>query len=129
MKKRIIRYFPLPVHGNKSAAFRSIGSNFPRAVSKYQNESQFGDVSKSDWFYDAVTTAVSDGLFKGTGTDTFDPHGTMSRGMYVTILGRIAGIDPTKYTGNGGFADIADTAYYAPYVVWAVNSRNHPGYR
>lgn len=62
--------------------------------------SAFSDVSPSAWYAGAVDYAVTSGLFQGTGTDTFSPDGTMTRGMFVTVLGRMAGV-PTSRTAAG----------------------------
>ena len=43
----------------------------------------------------------------------------MTRGMFVTVLGRLAGVNPDRYAGPSAFSDVAHTAYYAPYVAWA----------
>ncbi|MFK7693050.1 InlB B-repeat-containing protein [Paenibacillus sp. HJGM_3] len=79
----------------------------------------FGDVEPTDWFYNAVTYVQQNGIFNGTGNDSFSPSGTMTRAMYVTVLGRMAGVDASKYTA-ATFADIQADAWYAPYVQWAV---------
>jgi hypothetical protein len=42
----------------------------------------------------------------------------MTRGMLVTVLGRLAGIDTAKYP-NSTFGDVAAGQYYAPYIEWA----------
>ena len=42
----------------------------------------------------------------------------MTRGMFVTALGRLAGIDQADYK-TGKFTDVKADAYYAPYVNWA----------
>ena len=52
---------------------------------------------------------------------TFDPNGTMTRGMFVTALGRMAGI-PAETPADSGFSDVASGAYYAPYVAWAAEN-------
>lgn len=44
----------------------------------------------------------------------------MMRAMFVTALGRFAGVDVSGYSGTGGFIDVDADAYYAPYVAWAV---------
>ena len=79
----------------------------------------FNDVKASDWYYDAVSYALQNDIFNGTGSQTFSPLGTMTRAMYVTVMGRIAGVNPADYSGSGGFTDVSGDAYYAPYVVWA----------
>lgn len=82
----------------------------------------FSDVEQSDWFYDSVMYVIEHDIFNGTGDNAFSPYGTMTRGMYVTVMGRIAGVDISKYTGEGSFADVDQNAYYAPYVAWAVEN-------
>ena len=54
----------------------------------------FADVKETDWFYDAVQYARVNGFFSGTSKTTFEPNGTMTRGMFVTVLGRMAGVMP-----------------------------------
>ncbi len=78
----------------------------------------FNDVSSSDWFYDAVQNAVDEGLFNGTSDTTFSPNEPMTRAMYVTVLGRMAGIDTSVYSSSA-FSDVSADMYYAPYVNWA----------
>jgi len=79
----------------------------------------FRDVKKGDWYYDAVRYVCANGLFTGVSRNSFEPGGTMTRGMFVTVLGRMAGIAPGKYAGVSQFTDVAEDAYYAPYVNWA----------
>ena len=60
-------------------------------------ENPFMDVREGSWYYDAVQYARINGFFSGTSANTFDPDGTMSPGMFVTVLGRMAGVDQTAY--------------------------------
>ena len=53
----------------------------------------FQDVKSSDWCAKAVEYVYSHGIFNGTSTATFSPSGTMTRGMFVTVLGRMAGVN------------------------------------
>ena len=59
------------------------------------------------------------GFFAGTSDTTFEPNGTMTRGMFVTVLGRMAGVDTDSYKDQTAFSDVPATKYYAPYVAWA----------
>ena len=86
---------------------------------KMKLENPFEDVRESSWYYDAVQYARINGFFSGTSANTFDPNGTMSRGMFVTVLGRMAGVDQTAYTEQSVFSDVTADAYYAPFVAWA----------
>ena len=55
----------------------------------------FSDVEKSDWFADAVAYVTEKGLMNGTGSDTFSPNASTTRGMLMTVLARYAGEDTT----------------------------------
>lgn len=55
-------------------------------AAKAKTPKSFTDVNESDWFYDDVNEAVSRGLFIGVSEDRFEPEGTMTRAMAVTVL-------------------------------------------
>lgn len=78
----------------------------------------FTDVNPKAWYYEAVEYAVDNSLFSGTSKTTFSPGGAMTRGMFVTVLGRKAGIDESQYLAYR-FTDVKKGEYYAPYVEWA----------
>lgn len=82
----------------------------------------FTDVHPEDWYYDAVSHTVSNNLFNGTSATTFSPSQPMTRGMFVTVLGRMAEVDTENYTSTT-FSDVPAAAYYTPYVAWA-NGKN-----
>lgn len=77
----------------------------------------FYDVSRGDWYYKAVRFVHEKGIMEGTGTHYFSPEADLSRGMLATILYRLEG--SPSVSGYSGFADVADTAYYAKAVAWA----------
>ena len=76
----------------------------------------FTDVPQTEWFYDAVSYVYSHSLMNGTGSTTFDPDGTTTRGMIVTILYRYEG---SPAAGMSSFSDVAPGQYYAGPVAWA----------
>lgn len=78
----------------------------------------FTDVSENDWFFDAVKFVNERKLFVGTTETTFAPRMAMTRGMFVTVLGTLAGVDETAAEAST-FEDVNPNAYYAPYVAWA----------
>ena len=53
--------------------------------------SDFSDVRSGDWFYNSVSFVTQNGMFNGTSAMTFSPNATMTRGMFVTVLGRYGG--------------------------------------
>ena len=81
--------------------------------------SAFTDI-ENHWAKDNIFFVVSRGLLNGTSATTFSPNTGMTRGMFVTALGRLAGIDPADYQA-GKFTDVKADAYYVPYVNWAAS--------
>ena len=78
----------------------------------------FKDVTKSNWFYKDVAFINQTGLMNGVEKTVFGPNITVTRSMFVTILGRYAGINKDLYKG-WSFVDVPVNSYYAPYVNWA----------
>jgi len=66
------------------------------------NISDFTDVKTTDWFYSDVQYLVSHGMVNGISSTQFGPNSTMTRGMFVTILGRYAGETGTVPSENPG---------------------------
>jgi hypothetical protein len=81
---------------------------------------RFTDIT-GHWAIEAIRFAVESGLFNGTSETTFSPNLAMDRGMFVTVLGRLAGIDAAAHTATP-FADVKAGAYYAPYAAWAAEN-------
>ncbi len=79
--------------------------------------SDFTDVSAGSWYYDAVAYAADKGIVNGITPTTFAPSDRMTRGQFVTVLGRQAGISD-DYTASTPFTDIKPGNYYYPYVCW-----------
>ena len=77
----------------------------------------FTDIS-GHWAKQDIEFVAARGLLSGTGNNLFSPDGTMTRGMFVTALGRLAGVNPDSYQ-NRSFTDVKADAYYAAYVEWA----------
>lgn len=82
------------------------------------NETTFYDVKKNEWFYPAVTYCVENKLFYGTTDSTFSPYGQITRGQFIAVLGRLAGVAETTPTQTK-FSDVNPNQYYAPHILWA----------
>lgn len=63
--------------------------------------SKFRDVAVSDWYFDAVQYVLEKGLMNGTSDWTFAPNDATTRGMIVTILARVEGVNTN---GNPWYA-------------------------
>lgn len=77
----------------------------------------FSDVNTSDWFYDDVNYVTENGLFSGTGENTFSPSEKLNRAMLVTILYRAEGEPKTEKVSP--FSDVNKNDYFASAVLWA----------
>ncbi len=78
----------------------------------------FTDVNKKSWYHEAVDFMYGSNLMAGTSDTKFSPDTATSRGMFVTILGRLSGIDASDYT-NAYFKDVKPDSYYFGYIEWA----------
>lgn len=81
----------------------------------------FKDVKRSDWFCDAVIYSVENGFFNGTSATTFSPAASITRGMFITVVGRTAGASSTT-PASTVFSDVDSKAYYAPYIAWGYSN-------
>lgn len=85
----------------------------------------FTDIYPNDQYYKAIEFVCSHDpvLFNGMSDTKFEPYTTMTRAMFVTVLGRLAGINEKQYSGTS-FTDVSKSdqqiAWAAPYIEWAV---------
>jgi len=85
----------------------------------------FIDVKDSDWFYDAAHYCYKNKIITGVNETTFAPNKTLTRGEFVTILGRVYESSGGVIACNGTlpFTDISDKGYYYTYLCWAYNNK------
>lgn len=79
--------------------------------------SRYADVPPEEWYGAAIDYADVRSLMNGTGERVFSPSSTLTRAMFVTILGRMAGVPERDYPGVS-FSDVEAGSWYAPYVEW-----------
>ena len=82
-------------------------------------ENPFTDISKNDYFYDAVLWAADKGITSGVTDTLFAPNASCTRAQMVTFLWRANGSPVVDYAMN--FTDVPADAYYADAVRWAVS--------
>lgn len=87
----------------------------------------FTDISENDSYYDAVRFVNENGLFLGVSEDKFAPEAPMTRGMFVTVLGRFSGVSEDT-VNTTSFKDVEDGQWYTPYVAWASENGIIKGY-
>ncbi len=78
----------------------------------------FDDVKRLDPWYASVRFVYERGLFQGVSSTKFAPDATLTRAMFVTVLGRLCGIDSEQYD-KIRYSDIEEGQWYTPYVEWA----------
>lgn len=108
-------YFYMPdQYVTVSGIFSLISSGLP-----------FVDVNSGAWYYDAVSFVYNKGIMNGVTSTTFEPNSTITRGMVVTMLWRMAG---EPYVSGGSFSDVASGRYYSTAVAWAAKNGIVDGY-
>ena len=85
----------------------------------------FSDVIDADWFYNDVKYVSENRLMNGTSDSTFEPNGTTTRGMIVTVLWRL---DGTPDATGSTFTDVEEGQYYSNAVGWAAANSIVTGY-
>ena len=117
------KYFAAENAVAKVVAYTPEASGF---IDGYYNISGATGFINNDMFYDMfghwgteyVYQLYNIGVVNGTDDHVFSPNTRVTRGMLVTILGRVYGINPNLYT-ESGFADVDIAQWYGPYVGWA----------
>lgn len=74
---------------------------------------------RGHWAEQMITEFAKTGWVAGVTETTFVPDMNMTRGMFVTILGRMEGAATNQYSH---FADVDPKAYYSKYVAWAYSA-------
>ena len=88
-------------------------------TSKPYVEKTFTDIG-GHWAENDIKSCVKNGLFTGISDTLFDPSGTVTRAMAITVLGRFSQ-DAVESTETA-FADVPADAYYAKYVFWGAEN-------
>ena len=91
--------------------------NVPVVAEVFEEKELFDDIS-GHWAKEYIKKAVGMGIFHGISDSSFEPNAKMTRGMFVTVLGKIEGITSKTYRGDK-FSDVKDGDYYSSFVLWA----------
>ena len=91
---------------NESVVLTAVGGGY-----------RFVDVKADDWFYGAVDYMTSEGYIVGISENQFGPELNMRRADFVTLLGRLEGVEKTF--AETCFVDVPAESYYSGYVAWA----------
>ena len=89
------------------------------SVHAFAETAEFSDVSPDSWYFDSVEAVAKNGLMNGITQTEFDPDINITRGMFVTVLGRTLNAVPGS---SQYFDDVDSNAYYSPYIAWAAEN-------
>ena len=103
-------------------------SEEPEEVEKTEETEtiSFKDVKESDWFYEAVSYAVENGLMSGMSEDIFAPNTPLTREMLAVVLYNVEG-QPESTEANT-FTDVKGDMWYTEAILWANENGIVAGY-
>lgn len=77
------------------------------------------DINATGWYRRAVDFVIGNGLMNGVSDSRFDPDGSMTRAMLVTVLWRYEG---SPEEGKNTFSDVPNDEWYTKAVAWAAEN-------
>lgn len=86
----------------------------------------FKDVSKEDWYYEAVLYNYRSEIILGLNDTTYAPENKFTRGMLVTIIHRMENEEIVSLKNK--FPDVFENDYYYEAVKWATEKGIIHGY-
>ena len=93
---------------------------FTQNIEKVENP--FIDVDINAWYSKPVSFALYFNIFSGMSPTTFEPNSSMTRAMFVTVLGRLDGAVNDKNKGTV-FTDVPTGEWYSGYIAWAAENK------
>ena len=92
-------------------------------VSFKENHKSFADTS-GHWANPSITFVTEREIFVGTGVNQFSPNTSMTRAMFVTVIGRLyeRSYGPLKIGGGYAFTDCNYSLWYGTYVDWCAEN-------
>ncbi len=80
----------------------------------------FTDISRTAWYYSAISYVYQQNLFGGMSGHQFWPSYQLNRGMLATVLHRMAGSPPAGTSGIS-FHDVPAGSWYEAGVKWSAS--------
>ncbi len=128
LKLEKYNYYPAPTHIYDLILILEMDRDMPEreicvdskmiAEAPYKTVT-FADVPSGAWYADAVKYVSWDRNIMNGSNNLFNPQGTMTRGMLVTVLWRLAGEPETE---TNVFTDVPEGKYYTEAVNWAAEN-------
>ena len=80
----------------------------------------FSDLDPVQWYHEGTDFVIANGLMNGVGNGKFDPNGSLTRAMLVTILYRVEG-SPDVSGYRNPFTDVPAGQWYTDAIIWAAH--------
>lgn len=113
-----LHWLPNSVYDSVEKVVRFSTSHFSIYGVGYKEEAPVLTDISTHWAKNDIDFVINKGLLVGTSPTTFGPNTGMTRGMFVTVLGRLAEADVDAYK-TSSFTDVKSDAYYMSSVEWA----------
>jgi len=105
--------------GSSSVVVPSTQPNIPDTINPKVVSGHFKDAEKH-WAKEAIEVVTKKGLFKGKSDSEFGTDDSMTRGMLITVIGRLADGKPSTVKN---FEDVNNSQYYSDFVQWAYENK------
>ena len=93
-----------------------------KAPAIVDSSKKFTDIKAGKWYTNAVNYAYSYGFIEGVSKTEFGLNQPVTRGMFITILARIAGVDTSSAANKAAttkFTDVKTGKFYTAAIKWA----------
>lgn len=120
--------------GTKIIALSMAAVTLCAGASAFAESKSYADVDVQSPYYDAITYMTDTGVFTGVSETEFAPETRLTRGMFVTLLGRVyenlngGEGAPEEKALKTSFKGVALTDYYCAAVNWAQENGIVTGY-
>ncbi len=78
----------------------------------------FNDVRRGNWYVEAINYNYTHKFITGISANKFGVNTAVTRGMFITILARIAGVNTNDNDVATQFSDVTSGKYYTAAVKW-----------
>ncbi len=103
-----------PSGGSVTGGFSSIGTGGDTSTTPAEIGMKFKDLNSVGWAYNAISELYTRGIVAGRTEEAFYPMDTVKREEFATMMVSALGLDTSDRTTK--FKDIAEDAWYAPYI-------------
>ncbi len=105
----------------RTSAFEGCVSMNPVRIDLLCWDDIFTDLTPGSRYYAGCKFVGKHGIMNGMGAEEFSPKRPMTRAMFVTVFGRMAGLVAESAEEAPAFTDVEPGQWYTPYVNWAAD--------